>query len=88
MLQIFNSLQCFPTLLAIGVVYVYTSLIVVLIAIACTQFDKIKAAILDIREQHITPRHGQENEQDNAITNCDLQAKLSACVRHHQDVMK
>jgi hypothetical protein len=74
--------------LGIGVVYFYTSLIVSLIAIACTQFDKIKPAILDIRQQHITRRHGQEDEQDNTITNSDLQAKLSACIRHHQDVMK
>jgi len=75
-------------LLGIGVAYGYMSLIIALIAIACTQFDKIKAAILDIRQHHVTHRHGQEDVQDNAITNCDLQAKLSACVRHHQDVMK
>jgi hypothetical protein len=69
-------------------VYVYPSLIIALIAIACTQFDKVKAAILDIRQQHFTPQGGREDEQDNTITNCDLQAKLSACINHHQDVME
>jgi hypothetical protein len=43
-----------------GVVYVYPSLIIALIAIACTQIDKLNAAILDIRQQHITPQRGQE----------------------------
>jgi len=54
---------------------------------ACSQFEKLKAAILDIRQQHIPSRHGLEDELDNAIANCDLQAKLHACIRHHQDVM-
>jgi len=88
MLYIFNSLQCFATLLALGAVYVYISLIIALIAIACTQFDKLKAAILYIRQQHITPRHGQEDKQDHTIANCDLQTKLNACIRHHQDIIE
>jgi hypothetical protein len=71
-----------------GAVYVYMSLIIVLIAIACTQFDKLKAAILDIRQQHITPQRGQEDEQDNAIANCDLQSKLKAFIRHHQEIIR
>jgi hypothetical protein len=71
-----------------GAVYGYISLIIALIAIACTQFDKLKAAILDIRQQQITPQSGQEDEQDHTIANCDLQAKLNACIRHHQDIIK
>jgi len=61
------------------------SLVTTLIAVACSQFDKLKAAILDIRQQHIAPQHGQEDEQVRKIANCDLQAKLNACIRHHQD---
>jgi hypothetical protein len=58
-----------------------------LIAIACTQFDKLKAAILDIRQQHITPQRGQEDEQVHKIANCVLQAELKACIRLHQDIL-
>jgi hypothetical protein len=65
----------------------YMSFIITLIAVACSQFDKLKAAILDIRQQHITPQHGQEDEQDHTIANCDLQAKLNACIRHHQNII-
>jgi hypothetical protein len=58
-----------------------------LIAIACTQFDRLKVAILDIRQQHITSHHGQEDEQDHKNANCDFQAKINACIRHHQYIM-
>ena len=84
----FTTLQCFATLLAMGAVYVYTSLIIALIAIACSQCDKLKAAILDIRQQHTTPHLGHEDEQDHTTANCDLQAKLNACIRHHQDIIE
>jgi len=55
--------------------------------VACSQFEKVKAAILDIRQQHITVPHGMEDEQVHAITNCDLHDKLNACLRHHQEIM-
>jgi len=64
------------------------SLVITLIVVACSQFQKLNMAILDIRQQHITPHHGQEDEQDHTIANCDLQAKLNACIRHHQDIME
>jgi len=63
------------------------SLVTTLIAVACSQFDKLKAAIQDIRQQNITPHHRQEDEQDKAIANCDFQAKLKSSIRHHQDIM-
>jgi len=88
MLLKFTYLQCFTTLLAVGAFCGYMSLVNTLIAVACSQFDKLKAAILDIRQQHITPHRGQEDEKDNAIANCDLQAKLNACIRHHQDIIE
>jgi len=64
----------------------FTSVVTTLIAVACSQFDKLKAAILDFRQQHITPHHRQEDEHDNTIVNCDYQAKLKMCIQHHQDI--
>jgi len=87
MLQIFTYLQCFATLLAMGVVCVYPTLIIALTAIACSQFDKLKAAILDIKLQQITPQHRQQDEQVRTTANCDLQAKLNACIRLHQNII-
>jgi len=63
------------------------SLVTTLIAVACSQFDKLNEAILDIRQQHITHQNGLEDEKVHTIENCDLQAKLSVCIRHHQDIM-
>jgi len=88
MSSIFNYFQFFMSLPAMGVICALLSVVTTLISVAYTQFDKLKAAILDIRQQHITPQHRQEDEQDNAIANCDLQAKLNACIGHHQDIVK
>jgi hypothetical protein len=88
MLLKFTYLQCFACLVAVGVVCGYMSLVTTLIAVACSQFDKIKMAILDITQQHITPHCGQEDAQDRTIANCDLQAKLNACIRHHQNIIE
>jgi hypothetical protein len=84
----FTSLQCFASLQAVGIVCGYMSLVTTLISVAFTQFDKLKAAILQIKQQNITPQRGQEDEQVHTITNCDLQVKLNACIRHHQGIME
>jgi len=56
-----------------------------MISVACTQFDKLNAAILDIRQEHITPL---QDEEVYAIANSGMQAKLSACIRLHQDIIE
>jgi len=88
MLLKFTYLQYFATLAIVCIACGYMSLVTTLIAVACSQFEKLKAAILDIRQQHITPQHRQEDEQDNATANCDFQAKLNTCIQHHQDIIE
>jgi hypothetical protein len=65
----------------------FTSLVATFIAVACTQFEKLKAAILDMRQEHVTPHHGQEDGQVHTIAKCDLQPKLNSCIRHHQEII-
>jgi hypothetical protein len=55
--------------------------------VACAQFQKLKVAILDIKQEHITPHHRQEDEQVHTTAKSSLQAKLNACIRHHQEIM-
>jgi hypothetical protein len=74
-------------LVLLGITCGFPSLVTTLIAVACSQFEKVKAAILDIRQQHITSPHGLEDEHDNAIADCDLQAKINVCIQHHQEIM-
>jgi hypothetical protein len=87
-LLIFTYLQGFTSVLAVGIVWGYQSLVTTLIAVACSQFDKLKAAILDIRQQHITPQNQNEDEQDHTTAKCYLQAKLNACIRKHQNIIE
>jgi hypothetical protein len=82
----FTYLQCLTALLLVGTVCGYTSLVTTLIAVACSQFQKLKLAILDIRQQHITPQLAQEEEQVHTAANCELLRKLNACIRHHQNI--
>jgi hypothetical protein len=56
--------------------------------VACSQFDKLKATILDIRQQNITSHHGQEDGQVYSATKYDFQPKLNACIRHHQNIIE
>jgi len=72
---------------SLGITCGFPSLAITLIAVACSQLEKVKAAIPDIRQRHMTSLQGLEDEHDNTIANCDLQAKLNACIRHHQEVM-
>jgi hypothetical protein len=72
----------------VGITYGFPALVTTLISVACSQFEKVKAAILDIRQQHITRHHWLEDEQVHTAANCDLQAKLNACIRHHQDIIE
>jgi hypothetical protein len=84
---VFVFTQCFTTVQVLGITCGFPSLVVTLIAVACTQFQKLKAAVFDIRQQHITPQHRQEDEHDQAIAKSNLQAKLNAFIRHHQEIM-
>jgi len=71
----------------VGIVCGFMSLFTTLIAVACSQFDKLKAAILDIRQENITGS-GQEDGHDNATAICIEHAKLNACIRHHQSLIE
>jgi uncharacterized protein YyaL (SSP411 family) len=85
MIQIFTLLQYFAALLSLGITYGYLSLVTTMTSVACSQFDKLNAAILDIRQEQITPL---QDEQVHTFANCEMHAKLSACIRLHQDIME
>jgi len=88
MLLNFAYLQCFTSLVIVGVEFGYLSLVTTLIAVACSQFFKLKTVILDIRQQHITPHHRQEDGQDHTNAHCEWQTKLNVCIRHHQNIIE
>jgi hypothetical protein len=65
----------------------FPPLCIILTAVANVHFQVLKADILDIRQEQITPHHGQEDEQVHKIAHCEKQAKLNGFIRHHQEVM-
>jgi hypothetical protein len=79
-------LQGSTAFLSLRIKFGRMSLVITLIAVAYSHFDNVKAAILDIRQQHITSHDEQEVEQVYSIANCELQTKLNTCIRHHQKI--
>jgi hypothetical protein len=70
----------------LGVSYAFLSLYITLIAVACSQFEKLTAALLDIRQENVTTDSEQEDGQvDEAYR--DMQDKLKVCIRHHQKIV-
>jgi hypothetical protein len=70
-----------------GMAYGFPCLCITLISVACSQFQKLKAAILDIGQEHNTTRHGPKDQIVRKTANCILQDELNACIRHHQEIM-
>jgi len=81
-------LQCLTSLQLVGVFYGFVGLNTILMAVACAQFQKLKTAILDIRQQNITPQHVQKDKEVHKISKCNLQGNLNACIQHHQEITK
>jgi len=69
-----------------GTVCGFACLCTTLIAVACTQLQKMNLALLYIRQEHIAIHHGQEDEQVHTIARCDLKAQLNSCIQHHQEI--
>jgi hypothetical protein len=82
------SLQFLSPIQQLGLVVGFACLNTIFIAVACAQFQKLKVAILDIRQQYITPHHVQEEKQVHKTSKCNLQEKLNAYIRHHQEIME
>jgi len=83
----FIFFQCLSSLTLAGLAIAFPSLFITLAAVACAQFEKLKAAILDIRPQHTAHHNGQEYEHVHTDAHCDLQEKINECIRHHQEVI-
>jgi len=87
-LFVLTSSQFLTTLQLLGLLFGFPCLNTVMISVTCAQFQKLKAAILDIRQEHKRPPHVQEDEQVYKIAECNLQGKLNASIRHHQEIME
>jgi hypothetical protein len=87
--------NCFP------IFFGYISLYIFLVTIACSQLEKLRASLLDIRQRHAISEqdsnaetglegqgqgHGQVHTSQEVFRH--MQEKLNDCVRHHQDILR
>jgi len=76
----------------------FQSLYATLVSVACSQLEKLRAALLDIRQTHGTSLQdcggktdereaaGQKNTQSEQFRH--MQEQLNNCVRHHQEIKR
>jgi hypothetical protein len=71
-----------------------------LVCVACSQLEKLRAAILDIRETHVTSEQDcgaetdqQEGQGQGQVRTSEellghMQKQLNYCIRHHQQIIR
>jgi ribosome-binding protein aMBF1 (putative translation factor) len=61
------------------------------VCIACSQFEKLRARLLNIRQQqqqHQTLQQQPSAQQEEKDMASDMQKELHECVSHHQLILK
>jgi hypothetical protein len=80
-----------------SIVFGFPSLYATLVCVACSQLDKVRAALLDIRQKHIVSDQifGDETDQqkEGEPYNSEeifrhMQTQMNACVSHHQEIKR
>jgi hypothetical protein len=89
--------KVFAAIVIAGVFGGYLSLYATIVCVACSQLEKLRAALLDIRqtyvisEQHFgdgTDQQGQGQTLASRELFRHMQKKLNNCVRHHQEIKR
>jgi hypothetical protein len=85
------------TIFSISLYFGFQNLYATLVCVAGSQLEKLRAALLDIRQTHGTSLHdcgGEIDEGEAAGQNtnsekfCHMQEQLNSCIRHHQEIMR
>jgi hypothetical protein len=76
----------------------FQSLYATLVCVACSQLEKLRAAILAIRQTHVTSEQDrgvvtdQQDEEGQAHSSEELfrhmKKQLNDCIRHHQEIIR
>jgi hypothetical protein len=71
-----------------------------LVCVAGSQLEKLRAAILDIRQTHVTSQQDcgaetdrQEGQEQGQVRKSEelfghMQKQLNGCIRHHQQIIR
>jgi hypothetical protein len=82
------------SLVCINICVGFPSLYATLVCVACSQLEKLKLALLDIRQTHVVSEqdcgkdvHQQEGEGDTCVElSSQVQKRLNNCICHHQEI--
>jgi len=92
------SLQGMAALFAACIYIGCNSLHAALVCVACSQLEKLRLALLGIRQKHVIPEqhcgdeiqqshiHKQPNLSDESFRR--MQKQLNNCIRHHQQIQR
>jgi len=86
------------TIFSVSLYFGFHSLYATLVCVACSQLEKLRSALLDIRQTHGTSLQdcgGETDEREAAGQKnihseqfCHMQEQLNNCIRHHQEIMR
>ena len=87
-------MQGLSLLVVAGIYVAFPGLYATLVCVACSQLEKLKLALLDIRQTHVISeqycgdemQHSDDHEQHNLSDESfrHMQEKINNCIRHHQ----
>jgi hypothetical protein len=96
--SLFRFWKVFASILIACVFGGFLSLYATLVCVACSQLEKLRAAILAIRQTHVTSEQDrgdvtdQQEGEGQAHSSEELfrhmQKQLNDCIRHHQDIIR
>ncbi|XP_033609376.1 uncharacterized protein LOC117282726 [Cryptotermes secundus] len=96
--EIVNLTQVIASIIPICMFFGFQSLYATLTCVACSQLEKLRAALLDIRQTHVTAErdcgaqadlleaHGQARASEELFRH--MQKQLNNCIRHHQEIKR
>jgi uncharacterized protein YnzC (UPF0291/DUF896 family) len=59
-----------------------------MIGVACSQLEKLRMNLLNIRQRQKSLSEAEKDEKQEYIYISDMQAQLKACIRHHQQILQ
>jgi hypothetical protein len=81
-----------------SILFAFPILYATLVCVACSQLEKLRAAILAIRQTHVTSEQDcgvvtdQQKEEGQTHSSEELfhhmQRQLNDCIRHHQEIIR
>jgi hypothetical protein len=96
----FSVSQVLASIFTICLLFGFSGLYATLVYVACGQLEKLRAALLSIRQTYITSeqqnrteagqQEGQGQGQGHAWEGSfrHMQKQLNNCIRHHQDIKR